>query len=155
MRELGTKIKALQERHKDNKEKQQAELAKLYKKAGVNPLAGCLPLIIQMPFLTSMFYALRNFSYVSHPGFLWIKTLAGRDPLYILPLLAAITTYISSQQALSDSGQQNRLMSLMMPAVIGYMTMKFPAGLGLYWVVSNLFQIVQQRFLYRKQGSAC
>lgn len=155
MRELGPKIKALQERHKDNKEKQQAELAKLYKKAGVNPLAGCLPLIIQMPFLTSMFYALRNFSYVSHPGFLWIKTLAGRDPLYILPLLAAITTYISSQQALSDSGQQNRLMSLMMPAVIGYMTMKFPAGLGLYWVVSNLFQIVQQRFLYRKQGSAC
>lgn len=150
MRELGPKLKQLQEKYKNNKTKQQEEIAKLYKTAGVNPLAGCLPMLIQMPFLASMFYALRNFSYVSHPGFLWIKTLSGRDPLYILPVLAAITTYILSQQTMNETNPQNQLMSIAMPCVIGYMAVHFPAGLGLYWVVSNLFQIVQQRIVCRK-----
>ena len=149
MRELGPKLKELQAKHKNNKTKHQEEIAKLYKTSGVNPLAGCLPMMIQMPFLASMFYALRNFSYVSHPGFLWIKTLSGRDPLYILPVLAAITTYILSQQTMNETNPQNQLMSIAMPCVIGYMAIHFPAGLGLYWVVSNLFQIVQQRLLYR------
>ena len=152
MRELSPKLKELQEKHKDNKMKQQEEIAKLYKTSGVNPLAGCLPMMIQMPFLASMFYALRNFSYVSHPGFLWIKTLSGKDPLYILPVLAAITTYVSSQQTMTETNSQNQLMSIAMPCVIGYMAIHFPAGLGLYWVVSNLFQIVQQRILYRKSA---
>jgi YidC/Oxa1 family membrane protein insertase len=151
MQELGPKLAALQAQYKD-KAKQQEEIAKLYKKAGVNPMAGCLPSLIQMPVLASMFYALRNFSYISHPGFLWIKTLAGRDPFYILPVLAAITTYISSRQTMVRSGSQNAGMSVIMPLVIGYMAVHFPAGLGLYWVVSNLFQIVQQRIVYKKRA---
>lgn len=150
MRELGPKMKEVQEKFKNNKAKQQEEIAALYKKSGVNPLSGCLPVVIQMPFLASMFYALRNFSYVSHPGFLWIKTLSGRDPLYILPVLAAVTTYISSRQTMTEANSQNQLMSVAMPCVIGYMAVHFPAGLGLYWVVSNLFQIIQQRIIYRK-----
>lgn len=149
MRELGPKLKELQEKHKDDKVKGQEEVAHLYKNAGVNPLAGCLPLLIQMPFLSGIFYAIRNFKYVSQPSFLWIKTLSGTDPLYILPALAALTTYISSQQTITDSSQQNKMMLLFMPFMIGYMAMKFPAGLGLYWVVGNIIQIVQQRLLYR------
>lgn len=149
MRELSPKLKELQEKHKDNKVKGQEEVADLYKKAGVNPLAGCLPLVIQMPFLSGIFYAIRNFSYVSHPSFLWIKTLSATDPFYILPVLAAVTTYVSSQQTMTDSSQQNKMMLVFMPCMIGYMAMKFPAGLGLYWVVSNTIQIIQQRLLYR------
>ncbi|WP_243638737.1 YidC/Oxa1 family membrane protein insertase [Lucifera butyrica] len=151
MRELGPKIKEMQEKYKDDKLKQQEEMAKLYKNAGVNPMAGCLPMLVQMPFLTGIFYAIRNFSYVSQPSFLWIKTLAGKDPLFILPVLAAITTYVSSQQTMTDPSQQNKMMLLVMPFFIGFMTLRFPAGLGLYWVVSNLVQILQQRFLYRTQ----
>lgn len=147
MRELGPQLKELQEKHKDNKVKGQEEVARLYKKAGINPLAGCLPLLIQMPFLSGIFYGIRNFSYVSQPSFLWIKTLSGTDPLYILPILAAITTYISSQQTMTDSSQQNKMMLLFMPLMIGYMAMKFPSGLGLYWVVGNITQIIQQRLL--------
>ncbi len=150
MQELGPKIKELQEKHKDDKIIQQQKIAALYKTAGVNPLAGCLPLLIQMPFLASIFYAIRDFGYVSQPSFLWIKTLAGTDPLYLLPLLAAVTTYVSSRQTMTDSSQQNKMMLVVMPLFIGYMTLRFPAGLGLYWVVSNLVQIVQQRFLYRR-----
>jgi len=146
MRELGPKLKDLQENYKG---KGQEEIAHLYKKSGVNPLAGCLPLLIQMPFLSGIFYGIRNFSYVSQPSFLWIKTLSGTDPLYILPALAAITTYISSQQTMTDSSQQNKMMLLFMPFMIGYMAMKFPSGLGLYWVVGNVIQIIQQRLLYR------
>lgn len=153
MRELGPRLKELQEKHKDNKIEGQEAVAELYKKAGVNPLAGCLPLLIQMPFLSGIFYAIRNFSYVSQPNFLWIKTLSGTDPLYILPVLAAITTYISSQQTMTDSSQQNKMMLLFMPCMIGYMTLKFPSGLGLYWVVGNVIQIVQQRLLYRTSVS--
>lgn len=149
MKELGPQVKALQEKHKDDKVKQQQEIAALYRQAGANPLAGCLPLLIQLPFLTGIFYALRSFSYVSQPSFLWIRNLAVSDPLYILPVLAAATTFVSSQQTMTDAGQGSKLMMLGMPAFIGYMTLHFPAGLGLYWVVSNLVQIVQQWLLYR------
>ena len=153
MRELGPQLKELQEKYKDNKAKAQEEVAHLYKKSGVNPLAGCLPLLIQMPFLSGIFYGIRNFSYVSQPSFLWIKTLSGTDPLYILPVLAAITTYISSQQTMTDSSQQSKMMILFMPLMIGYMAMKFPSGLGLYWVVGNVIQVIQQRLVYRTSVS--
>lgn len=149
MRELGPKIKDVQEKYKNDKARQQQEVASMYKSAGVNPLAGCLPLLIQMPFLTGIFYAIRDFQYVSQPSFLWIKTLASSDPLYIFPVLAAFTTYLSSQQTMTDSSQQSKMMLMIMPIFIGYMTLRFPAGLGLYWVSSNLIQIVQQRFLFR------
>ncbi len=154
MKELGPQVTALQEKYKNDKAKQQEEIAALYKQAGAYPLAGCLPLLIQLPFFTGIFYALRSFSYVSQPSFLWIRNLAASDPLYILPVLAAVTTYVSSQQTMTDGGQANKMMLLGMPAFIGYMTLHFPAGLGLYWVVSNLVQIVQQWLLYRKPAAA-
>jgi len=154
MRELGPKLKELQEKYKGNEVKGQEEVALLYKKTGVNPLAGCLPLLIQMPFLSGIFYGIRKFSYVSQPSFLWIKTLSGTDPLYILSVLAAITTYLSSQQTMTDSSQENKTMLLFMPCMIGYMAMKFPSELGLYWVVGNIIQIIQQRLLYRTPVSA-
>lgn len=149
MQELGPQLKELQEKHKGDKVKGQEEVARLYKQAGVNPMAGCLPLLIQMPFLSGIFYGIRNYSYVSQPSFLWIKTLSGTDPLYILPVLAAITTYISSQQTATDSSQQNKALLLFMPFMIGYMAIKFPSGLGLYWVVGNIVQIIQRRLLCR------
>lgn len=150
MRELGPQVKALQERYKDDKARQQQEIAGLYKQAGANPLAGCLPLLIQLPFFTGIFYALRSFSYVSQPSFLWIRNLAVSDPFFVLPVLAAVTTFVSSQQTTTDTSQASKLMLLGMPVFIGYMTLQFPAGLGLYWVVSNVVQIVQQWLLYRK-----
>lgn len=152
MQELAPKMKALQEKYKDNKEKLQTEMAKLYKETGVNPLAGCLPMIVQMPFLFAIFFAIRDYQYVSNPSFLWIANLAQHspsDPYYIIPALAAITTYFSSKQTTTDMSQQNKAMLIFMPLFIGYITISFPAGLGLYWVVSNLAQIAQQWWLYR------
>ncbi len=161
MQDIAPKMKALQEKYKDNKEKLQREMAQLYKDAGVNPLAGCLPLLIQMPFFIAIFFAIREYSYVSDPSFLWIKNLAQgtslqdpSDPYYILPALAAITTYVSTKQTTTDPSQQNKMILMFMPIFIGWITITFPAGLGLYWVVSNIIQIIQQWWLYRPAATA-
>jgi YidC/Oxa1 family membrane protein insertase len=160
MQDLSPKMKQLQEKYKDDKERLNREVASLYKESGVNPLAGCLPLIIQFPFLIAIFYAIREYQYVTDPSFLWIANLAQShpsDPYYILPALAAITTYVTSKQTTSEMTQQNKMMILAMPLFIGYITITFPAGLGLYWVVSNIIQIIQQWLLYRTpaaQGEA-
>lgn len=154
MKEISPQLKAVQDKYKNDKAAQQKAIADLYKETGINPLAGCLPLIVQMPILSGMFYALRSFKYLTHPGFLWIKNLSGVDHFYILPILATVTTYFSSKQSsmatAENANPASKVMLLVMPLFIGYMTLNFPAGLGLYWVVSNLMQIVQQRFLQRQ-----
>lgn len=154
MKKLGPQMKVVQEKYKDDKIAQQKAMTDLYKETGVNPLAGCLPILLQMPILSGMFYALRNYKYVSHPGFLWIKNLSAVDHFHILPILVVVTTYLLSRQgrleALS-SAAGGEVIGLVMPLFVGYMTWHFPAGLGLYWVVSNLVQMVQQRLLQSKE----
>lgn len=155
MQELQPRMKELQEKYKNNKEKLQKEMAALYKESGVNPLAGCLPLVVQMPFLIAIFFALRDFPYeAEHQRFLFLPNLGAEDPTYIMPALAAITTYIQSKQTMTDNSQQNKMMLVFMPLFIGYISLTFPGGLVLYWVVSNIIQIVQQWMMYRKPAEA-
>jgi YidC/Oxa1 family membrane protein insertase len=150
MQDLQPKMKELQTKYKNSPEKMNAELAMLYKEAGVNPLAGCLPMFIQMPFLIGIFYAIRDFQYVQAPSFLWMENLANPDPYYILPVLSALTTFFQSKQTTSTDNPQAKMMLYFMPLFIGYISINFSGGLVLYWVVSNVFQIVQQWFMYRK-----
>jgi YidC/Oxa1 family membrane protein insertase len=125
----------------------------LYKEAGVNPIAGCLPMIIQMPFLIGIFYAIRDFHYLNQPVFLWMQDLAKPDPTYVLPVLSALTTYIQQKQtSTADMTQQNKMMLIFMPIFIGYISLTFPGGLVLYWVISNLIQIIQTWWMYRKKA---
>lgn len=149
MQDLQPKMKELQEKYKGNSEKLNKEMAILYKDSGVNPLAGCLPLIVQMPILMGIFFAIRDYQYAHLPSFLWIADLSGPDPLYILPILSAATTYIQQKQTSSDMNQQAKMMMNFMPLFIGYISITFPGGLVLYWVVSNTFQIAQQWWMYR------
>lgn len=150
MQDIQPKMKQLQEKYKGNPEKLNKEMATLYKEAGVNPLAGCLPLIVQMPFLIAIFYALRDYNYLQQPpSFLWVTDLAQPDATYILPVVSAVTTYIQQKQTTTEMTQQTKMMMVFMPLFIGYISLTFPAGLVLYWVVSNIFQIFQQWFMYR------
>lgn len=150
MQDLQPKMKALQEKYKDNKEKLNTEMAKLYKDAGVNPLAGCLPLLIQMPFLIAIFFAIKDYQYLQQPNFLWMTDLAQPDPTYVLPVLSAATTWLQQKQTTTEMTQQNKMMMIFMPLFIGYISLTFPGGLVLYWVVSNVVQIAQQWWMYRK-----
>lgn len=154
MQDIQPKMKQIQEKYKGNPEKLNKELAALYKEAGVNPLAGCLPLIVQMPFLIAIFFAIRDYNYLQQPpSFLWMTDLAQPDGTYILPILSAVTTYIQQKQTTSEMTQQAKMMMIFMPLFIGYISLTFPGGLVLYWVVSNLFQIFQQWFMYRNKPS--
>ena len=92
IQELQPKMKKLQEEYKNNPELLQREMSKLYESAGVNPLAGCLPLLVQMPILMAIYYALRDMTYAGDPSFLWIPSLSEADPLHILPVVSALTT---------------------------------------------------------------
>lgn len=151
MQEVQPKMKELQDKYKGNPEKLNKEMAALYKEKGVNPFSGCLPLLLQMPILIAIFFAIRDYQYVNQPSFLLWSNLGQPDPTYILPVLAGVTTYFQSKQTTTDTtSQQNKMMLYMMPLFIAYITTQFPAGLGLYWVVSNLVQIGQQWWMYRK-----
>ena len=126
----------------------------LYQKDGVNPLAGCLPLLIQMPILMGMYYALYNFDYGAvAPSFLWLPSLSESDPIYVLPLLSALTTFLQQKLSMTEMTPQTKIMMIMMPLFIGWISLNFPAGLVLYWVTMNVVQIVQQIWIYRKDDA--
>ena len=150
MSELQPKMKALQETYKDDTVKLQSEISNLYKVSGVNPLSGCLPLVVQMPILIAIFYAIRDYQYAGSTTFLWLASLADPDPTYVLPVISAATTFVQSLQTMPDtSSAQNKMMLYFMPVFIGYISLQFSAGLVLYWIVTNLVQILQQWWMAR------
>lgn len=152
MQELQPKMKRLQEQYKTNPQLLQQEMQKLYREAGVNPLAGCLPMLVQMPILMAIFYALKDATYEGgNPSFLWLPSLSEADPYYILPVLSALSTYLTSRQTTDGSNQQMKMMMYVMPIFIGWMSMNFAAGLVIYWITMNLVQVVQQWFIFREE----
>ena len=150
MQILQPKMKELQTKYKDKPEKLQQEMIKLYKETGVNPMAGCLPLVLQMPIFIVIFYGLRDFTFNGATSFLWLTDLAQPDPLYILPVLSALTTYYQQKQTSTEMNQQAKMMLMFMPLFIGYISTTFSSGLVLYWVTMNTVQIVQQWWMSRE-----
>ncbi|HHV07849.1 MAG TPA: membrane protein insertase YidC [Firmicutes bacterium] len=143
MKTIQPKQQELQKKYKNQPEKLNKEIMALYRKHGVSPLGGCLPMLIQLPILFALFSILRTYPYpVDNAGFLWITDLGQKDPLYVLPILTVITQYISQKQMATDPKQAQMMMA--MPFVIGWMATRFPAGLALYWVVQNAVSIFQQ-----------
>ncbi|WP_298465465.1 YidC/Oxa1 family membrane protein insertase [uncultured Mitsuokella sp.] len=151
MQELSPKMKKIQEKYKDNPQVMQQKVGALYKEAGVNPLAGCLPLLIQMPILMGMYYSLYNFTYPTPESaqFLWLPSMSDPDPYYILPVLSALTTFLQQKQTTTEMNQQMKIMMTVMPLFIGWISLSFPSGLVLYWVTMNIVQIAQQWWMYR------
>nr|WP_320147275.1 YidC/Oxa1 family membrane protein insertase [uncultured Anaeromusa sp.] len=149
MQILQPKMKELQAKYKDKPEKLQQEMIKLYKETGVNPMAGCLPLVLQMPIFIIIFYGLRDFTFNGATAFLWLTDLAQPDPLYILPVLSALTTFYQQKQTSTEMNQQAKMMLMFMPLFIGYISTTFSSGLVLYWVTMNTVQIVQQWWMSR------
>ena len=152
MQALQPEMKALREKYssKDQKTQQklQQETMALFSKHGVNPMAGCFPLIVQMPILIGFYHAISRTREIASDNFLWFD-LGEKDPYYILPIIAGITTFI--QQKLMMAGQEHNpqmaMMLWMMPIMIVFFAFSFPAALSLYWVVGNIFMIVQTYFI--------
>lgn len=163
MRAVQPKMKALQERFKDDRQRQSEELMKLYREEGINPLGGCLPLLLQFPVLIGLFYALRSSIGLRHAHFVsWIDdlsqpdllfTLPGLDfPVRLLPLLMGASMFVQ-QKMTPTTGMdpvQARMMLVMMPAMMLLISYTFPSGLVLYWTVSNLLGIAHQTWIRRQ-----
>lgn len=146
-------VQKLQDKFKNDPQRQQQEMMKLYKEHGVNPLGGCLPLLIQWPILIALFYVFNKVNY-NGAGFLWISSLTAKDPYFILPIISGLTTYISSKtmQMGSPNNTQSKTTSTMniaMAVVFGFMSLNFPAALVLYWITSNIVQMVQTYFIQK------
>lgn len=157
MQEIQPQIKEIQEKYKGLPEKANKAIMELYKKNDANPMAGCLPVLLQMPIFIALFQALRRFQYADlGASFLWIPHLKDPDPYKILPVLVALATYLQSKvsQGPTNGNPQavatQKSMLYMMPVFIGWVSLTFPAGLGLYWVFFSIFGAIQQIFINRQ-----
>lgn len=168
MSEIQPKIKKLQDKYKDDPQTLNVKTMELYKENKYNPASGCIVLLLQFPIIIAFFsvfrepqlYAFKDpvFYESMNKSFLWISNLENVDPyLWGLPLLAAVTTYFQSitmqQPSLDPQAKSTqKMMSYFLPVMILITSKGFPAGLGLYWVVGNIFQIIQQVLLNRSFG---
>ena len=157
MQKLQPQMKAIQERFKKlpmkdpRRQEMNAEIAELYKREGVNPAGGCVPLIIQMPFLFAFYSMLQNAIELRQAQFLWLHDLSSPDKYLIMPVVIVISTYLV-QKMTPNSGmdpKQQQMMTLMMPLMIGFFSYSLPSGLSVYWVVGNIIAILQQYLMNR------
>ncbi|MDE5414957.1 membrane protein insertase YidC [Alkalihalobacterium chitinilyticum] len=153
MQAIKPEMEALKDRYnmKDPKEQQkfQKEMLSIYQKHGVNPMAGCLPILIQMPVLMAFYFAIMRTEEIARHSFLWFN-LGSPDPLFILPIVAAVTTFIQGKLTMRTLPANMQVTIYIMPAMILMAALAMPSALALYWVIGNLFMIVQSYFLYGK-----
>jgi YidC/Oxa1 family membrane protein insertase len=159
MQRVAPQIKSIQEKYKKfgmrdpRKQQMNVEISALYKKEGVNPAGGCLPLIIQMPFLFAYYSMLGAVIDLRHAHWLWIRDLSSPDPWHLLPI-AVIVTMLFMQRMTPQAGMdpaQQKMMNLMMPVMLGVISWNLAAGLCLYWAEGNLIGIVQQAIMNRTE----
>ena len=153
MRELAPKMQQLQEKYGDNRQAMSQELMEMYKKEGVNPLGGCLPMLAQMPFFLAFYWVLLETVELRHsPFFLWIEDLSAMDPYFVLPILNGAGMYLSQKLTPTPPNadpMQAQMMKLF-PLVFAVIFAWFPSGLVLYWLVNMIIQILQQWWYTRK-----
>lgn len=149
MQEVQPEIKKIQQKYpgKDMESRRllQEETQKLYAEHKINPYMGCLPLLVQMPVLLALYQALTRVDFLKHGSFLWFD-IGSKDPTFILPILAAVFTFLSSWLMMKSAPERNAMTSSMtyvMPVAIFVMAFNIASGVALYWVVSNAFQVFQ------------
>ncbi|MEO9654146.1 membrane protein insertase YidC [Marinomonas sp.] len=151
MRKFGPEIAKLKEQHGDDRQKMSQAMMTLYKKEKINPLGGCLPILVQMPVFLSLYWVLMESVELRHaPFFLWIHDLSAMDPYFVLPILMGLS--MLGQQMLNPTPpdpMQARIMKIM-PIAFTFFFLWFPSGLVLYWVVNNTLSIVQQYIITKR-----
>lgn len=145
MRLLQPRIELLKERHKDDKQQFSMALMELYKKEKLNPLGGCLPILIQIPVFIALYYVLLESVELRHaPFMLWIKDLSSRDPYFVLPLIMGATMFLQQKMNPTPPDPIQAKVMMFMPVIFTVLFVSFPAGLVLYWTVNNILSMAQQ-----------
>ena len=162
MQDLKPEMDKIRSQYQNNRQKQQEEIMKLYQERKVNPLGGCLPILVQMPIFIGIFYTIRQFGgyqvgdRVVQPeyqsfhegGILWFQNLSVADPTYLLPILSAATMLASTEITAKNIDPQQRWLMRLLPLVFTIFLINFPAGLFVYWITSNLVTLVQNYVIY-------
>lgn len=154
MQALRPEMDAMREKHKGEPQKLQQEMMKLYQERKVNPLGGCLPVVVQLPIFLVLYYTIREFEALDSfrtGGLFWFTDLTAPDTLYILPVLYVATMMASQEVTLRNTPMQAQQKMIMrfLPVAFGFFLAGFPAGLLVYWIASNVITFVQNVVIYR------
>jgi len=156
MNKMQPRLKTLKEVYRDNPQKLNEETMKLYKEYQINPMGGCLPMLLQMPIFFALYATLNSAVELKGAGFFWVwKDLSLKDPIYLLPILMGLSMFFQQKMstppaATPEAEAQQKMMLYLMPAMLTFFSFMWPAGLLLYWVVSNMASIAQQLIINRK-----
>jgi YidC/Oxa1 family membrane protein insertase len=151
MQKVQPEMSRLKEQYKNDKAKLQQEIMLLYKRRKINPMSGCLPMLIQIPVFIALYNALQNGIEMRHaPFFLWIVDLSAKDPIYITPIIMGATMFIQQKMTPSAADPAQAKMFLLMPVMFTFLFLNFPSGLVLYWLVNNVLSIAHQYYLNKK-----
>jgi YidC/Oxa1 family membrane protein insertase len=159
MQDLRPEMERIRGQYKDNRQKQQEEIMKLYQDRKVNPLGGCLPILVQMPIFIGIFYVIRHFGGIpnyrdpQYPSFhegglFWFQNLSAPDPFFILPIISALTMLAATEITSKNIDPQQRWLMRLLPVGITVFLYNFPAGLFVYWITSNLVTLTQNFVIY-------
>ncbi|WP_201626077.1 membrane protein insertase YidC [Psychrobacter immobilis] len=151
MRAIAPRLAALKEEHGDDRMKMSQEMMAIYKEEKVNPMAGCLPILMQMPIFLALYWVLVESVELRHaPWILWIQDLSAMDPWFILPLLMGASMFVQQQLNPQPADPMQAKVMKFLPIIFTAFMLFFPAGLVLYWTVNNLFSMTQQYLINRK-----
>lgn len=151
MQKLQPEITKVRERCKNDREKLNREIMELYKKHRVNPMGGCLPMLVQIPVFFALYKVLMDTIDLRHADFIfWITDLSAKDPYYITPVIMGATMFIQQKMSPSTMDPVQAKVFMLMPIIFTFLFLNFPSGLVLYWLVNNLLTILQQYFINKK-----
>jgi YidC/Oxa1 family membrane protein insertase len=151
MQKLQPEMQKLREKFAKDKQRLNQEMMAFYKENRVNPLGGCLPMVIQIPVFFALYKVLLGSIELRHaPFMLWITDLSAKDPYYVTPLIMGATMFIQQKMTPTNMDPTQEKIMLMMPVVFTFLFLNFPSGLVIYWLVNNLLTILQQ-YLIRRQ----
>jgi YidC/Oxa1 family membrane protein insertase len=151
MQDLKPDMDRIRAEYKEDVQKQREEMAKLYQERQVNPLGGCLPIFIQLPIFLVLYYTIRHFDTLESfrtGGLLWFQDLTQPDHLFLLPVLYVLTMMASQELTIRNTATQQKQVMRFLPIIFGVFLARFPAGLFVYWVTSNLITFAQNYVIY-------
>jgi len=152
MQKLQPEMQKLREKHAGDKERLNKEMMALYKTHSVNPLGGCLPMLVQIPVFFALYKVLLDSIALRHADFaFWLTDLSAKDPYYITPLLMGASMFVQQKMTPTTADPMQAKIFMMMPVIFTFMFLNFPSGLVIYWLVNNLLTISQQYFIHRKK----
>jgi len=152
MQKVQPEMKRLKEQFKNDKARVQQEIMLLYKRRKINPMSGCLPMLVQIPVFIALYNALQNSIEMRHAPFLfWIRDLSAKDPIYITPIIMGATMVLQQKMTPTAADPAQARIFMLMPIMFTFLFLNFPSGLVLYWMVTNILSIAHQYYMNKMQ----